>query len=210
MRFDPADLSLLEFAPAGTWLPMNAPDFVAVIGTPAEPGTAGIARLAVVSDTLNDGVDQSIPPAAGGALQAIARMRFGLHPTPAGQTQFAVDLADGAARFGTGPPLINSLGIGAQDFFAGSPSTPLVLRSGSITLPAEFLLGDGNFDGERDIADPIFIINYLFLGGDAPPCPNPADANNDRTIDIADPIFVINYLFLAGDAPEPATGCTLP
>jgi hypothetical protein len=66
-----------------------------------------------------------------------------------------------------------------------------------------FQRGDANSDGSIDIADVVFLLDYLFLGG-PPPVPLIAgDANCDGVIDIADVVYLLNYLFL--DGPEP--GC---
>jgi hypothetical protein len=79
-----------------------------------------------------------------------------------------------------------------------------------ITLPeaAAFRRGDANSDGERDIADAIFILGYLFGGGVTPSCFDSADANDDEAVDIADAIAVLSYLFASGgDLPEPFDEC---
>ncbi|MGH9363420.1 MAG: hypothetical protein ACRD2T_16040, partial [Thermoanaerobaculia bacterium] len=55
--------------------------------------------------------------------------------------------------------------------------------------------GDGNADGEVDIADPIALFAYLFIGGPIL-CRDGADANDDGRLDIADGIRLLNYLFL--------------
>ena len=70
---------------------------------------------------------------------------------------------------------------------------------------AIFRRGDANDDGGLNITDGIFILNYLFLGGPAPPCEETADSNDDGGVNITDGIFVLNYLFLGGPAP-PAPG----
>jgi hypothetical protein len=58
--------------------------------------------------------------------------------------------------------------------------------------------GDCNSDGLVDLADVIFILNYLFKGG---PNPDPfwaGDANSDSTVDLADAV----YLFRLGPPPH--------
>jgi hypothetical protein len=72
----------------------------------------------------------------------------------------------------------------------------------------QFIRGDANADGEINITDGIFVLNYLFLGGTTPPCTEAAEINDDGEINITDGIFVLNYLFLGGaDIPPPAS-CT--
>jgi bacillopeptidase F len=61
--------------------------------------------------------------------------------------------------------------------------------------------GDANGDGTIDIADVVFLVDYLFLNG-PPPVPLLAgDANCDGVIDIGDAVYLLNYLFLDGPAP---------
>jgi hypothetical protein len=48
---------------------------------------------------------------------------------------------------------------------------------------ASFRRGDGNADGEVNITDGIFVLNFLFLGGPEPPAPGPTDCGPDETED---------------------------
>jgi hypothetical protein len=65
-----------------------------------------------------------------------------------------------------------------------------------------FYRGDVNCDGKLDVADVIYMINYLFKGGPKPkPMVNQGDVNNDGKTDVADVIYIINYLFKGGPAP---------
>jgi hypothetical protein len=79
-------------------------------------------------------------------------------------------------------------------------------------VPGEFPVlpywpGDVTFDGElRDVSDVVYLVNYIYRGGPAPPHPISADFNNpipDRIIDIEDMIYMINYLFRGGPEPYP-------
>ena len=65
--------------------------------------------------------------------------------------------------------------------------------------------GDVTFDGTwRDLEDIIYLINYMYKGGPAPPHFISADINApDRIIDIEDLIYLINYLYKGGPAPKP-------
>jgi hypothetical protein len=68
-----------------------------------------------------------------------------------------------------------------------------------------FLRGDANSDANVDIADAIFMLYSLMLGGTPSGCVDSTDANDDGTHDISDIIFVLNYQFQNG-APPPAPG----
>ncbi|MCK4427009.1 MAG: dockerin type I repeat-containing protein, partial [candidate division Zixibacteria bacterium] len=65
--------------------------------------------------------------------------------------------------------------------------------------------GDVTEDGIVNIADVVFLINYLFIEG---PAPNPlalGDPSGDCSTNIDDVTYLINYLFVEG--PEPEWGC---
>jgi hypothetical protein len=68
--------------------------------------------------------------------------------------------------------------------------------------------GDVNQDGSVGIVDVVFMINYLFKNGPAPPCSNCTDVNCDCEIGLVDVVYLINYLFRSGDPPQ--VGCVLP
>lgn len=74
--------------------------------------------------------------------------------------------------------------------------------------PLMFVRGNANSDGVLDIADPVFILNFLFLGGPSPACTATADANDDGVLNIADPVYILNFLFLGGaPPPQPFPDC---
>ncbi len=85
------------------------------------------------------------------------------------------------------------------------------LRVDDITLTSpggvgpSFRRGDSDVDGAIAINDAVFVLNYLFLGGGAPACPDAADGNGNNSLDLTDAVFILNYLFLGGGAP-PAPG----
>ena len=61
--------------------------------------------------------------------------------------------------------------------------------------------GDCNRDGIINLADVIYLINYLYRNG-LPPDPLEAgDTNCDGTVEIGDVIYLINYLFKGGLPP---------
>ncbi|MGB8657664.1 MAG: dockerin type I repeat-containing protein, partial [Candidatus Zixiibacteriota bacterium] len=64
--------------------------------------------------------------------------------------------------------------------------------------------GDANFDGMVDVSDVIYLVNYIYKSGPAPPHLISADVNGpDRSIDAQDIIYLINYLFKSGPNPHP-------
>jgi hypothetical protein len=69
-------------------------------------------------------------------------------------------------------------------------------------IPPSGMPGDANGDSIVDIADAIFLLQYLFGGGPPPNPPSAGDANGDCFIGISDVIWIINYLFLGGPPPQ--------
>ena len=62
--------------------------------------------------------------------------------------------------------------------------------------------GDVTGDGAVDIADVMYLINYLFIGGSSPDPMRIGDVNCDEAVDVADVMYLINYLFIGGSAPS--------
>jgi hypothetical protein len=66
-----------------------------------------------------------------------------------------------------------------------------------------FQRGDVNGDGNRDISDPVSILQMLF-NGTAIACSDSADANDDGSLNIADAVAILSALFGGtGALPEP-------
>ena len=61
--------------------------------------------------------------------------------------------------------------------------------------------GDANADGQISLSDVVYLINYVFKGGDAPVPLEAGDVNCDGDVNITDVVYLINYLFKGGDPP---------
>jgi len=61
--------------------------------------------------------------------------------------------------------------------------------------------GDANSDGAVNVGDAVFIINYVFKGGQAPSPVECGNANCDAAVNVGDAVFIINYVFKGGAAP---------
>jgi PKD repeat protein len=72
-----------------------------------------------------------------------------------------------------------------------------------ITGAEIFRRGDSNDDDRVDIADAIFILNYLFLGTGTPNCEDAMDIDDGGSVDLTDAVRLLNFLFAGGVRPEP-------
>ncbi|MFH1688430.1 MAG: NosD domain-containing protein [bacterium] len=75
-----------------------------------------------------------------------------------------------------------------------------------VSLPVDCVGIRGNIDGdpqeEINIADLVYLVNYMFNGGPAPNLPLEADIDGNGTgPDIADLVYLVNYMFNGGPAP---------
>ncbi|MEM7164397.1 MAG: endonuclease/exonuclease/phosphatase family protein [Planctomycetota bacterium] len=66
--------------------------------------------------------------------------------------------------------------------------------------PPKFVRGDCNSDLIRDISDPAYLLQVLFLGSSAP-CQSACDTDDDGALTVADAVVSIQALF--GLAPQP-------
>jgi Dockerin type I domain len=65
------------------------------------------------------------------------------------------------------------------------------------------MCGDANGDGEVNVSDCVWIINYVFKGGAEPqPVMACGDANTDGTVNVSDAVWIIGYVFVGGDPPD--------
>jgi hypothetical protein len=64
-----------------------------------------------------------------------------------------------------------------------------------------FSRGDVNGDGEINMADVVYLVNYLFVEGPEPQPWQSGDVNCDGAVDISDVIYLVNYLFINGLPP---------
>lgn len=65
----------------------------------------------------------------------------------------------------------------------------------------EFVRGDANGDGVINVADIVYLVNFLYRGGDPPVPMEAGDANCDAIVNVADVVYLVNYLYRGGDPP---------
>jgi hypothetical protein len=65
------------------------------------------------------------------------------------------------------------------------------------------ICGDANDDQAVNVSDAVWIINYVFIGGDPPqPVLACGDANDDASVNVSDAVKIINYIFTGGTPPD--------
>jgi hypothetical protein len=62
---------------------------------------------------------------------------------------------------------------------------------------------DATADGITDLADVVYLLNFLFRYGPAPLPMQAGDVNCDVSISVADVVYLLNYLYKGGPAPCP-------
>jgi C1A family cysteine protease len=70
----------------------------------------------------------------------------------------------------------------------------------TITEPS-YICGDVNDDLTVNVSDAVSIINYVFVGGDAPDPYESGTVNCDTTVDVSDAVWIITFVFVGGDPP---------
>ena len=161
-----------------------------------------MATFAAIFDFLPPFGGQVLP---GGAGQSLLRLEF---QTPADPnllgTTTEIVLDDSYLLPSCPPSNPNCTSGQALNYviFDGLSISP-ILENGIVEFGEQpgFLRGNSNGDSSIDLADALFVMNWLFVSGDQPACFDSADVNDDGGLDISDSIFLLNYLFVNGPIP---------
>jgi immune inhibitor A len=132
----------------------------------------------------------------------------------AGVSQYHIQLATDTS-FST--PLKDTIVAGTSVVFPGNlPEQPYYWRVGAkpasnpetpysplapFTIAAPYVCGDANGDRKINVADAVYLINYVFKHGTAPVPIQAGDANADGKVNVADVVYLINRIFKAGPPP---------
>ena len=106
--------------------------------------------------------------------------------------------------FGTTPILFDPNAPGRSGPFSTyAPLTGTLYLDGDVEFSpgTGYECGDANNDEAINIADAVWIINYIFAGGLPPDPLDAGDTNCDDTCNIADAVWIINYIFAGGYPP---------
>ena len=74
----------------------------------------------------------------------------------------------------------------------------------SVDYECCLIRGDINYDNiGPDVSDITYLVDYIFKGGEAPPCLKSADSNNDSNVLVDDLTYLVDYIFKGGPPPAP-------
>jgi PKD repeat protein len=74
-----------------------------------------------------------------------------------------------------------------------------------LVVKTEALCGDADGNAIVNISDAVFLISYIFGGGQAPNPQEAGDADCNEIVNISDAVYLISYIF--GGGPAPCEGC---
>jgi predicted outer membrane repeat protein len=136
--------------------------------------------------------------------------------SPTGCTEWQLCLADVFMQYG-----INEVRYFGEPInpFGKSGGTPGLEDMYFLKSTAEFgngtfnyysdqatICGDANSDGAINISDAVFLVSYVFIGGESPTDYYSADTNCDQTVNVSDAVWIINYIFTGGNDPCDSDG----
>ena len=163
----------------------------------------GLLTSGIVGSSLWEGWE--VPP---GNETILFRFRGVVSPEAQPGSTVLLEPTDGPDDMGVKPPLNmrNELTHRGEARFVVTLPTTKPGRIGIIDDVTFFVRGDANMDATVDIADPVFTLSHLFLGGRAPPCLDAADANDSGDLDLSDAVTTLSHLFDGGAVlPPPAS-----
>ena len=87
----------------------------------------------------------------------------------------------------------------------GNPPDHLIADSTALFFDYSHIIwevaGDANSDGSVNVGDGVFMINWIFRGGQPPKRLKEADPNCDGLPNVGDAVYIINYVFSSGAPP---------
>ncbi|MFH1336864.1 MAG: C25 family cysteine peptidase [Candidatus Zixiibacteriota bacterium] len=153
-------------------------------------GAAGIFTASVKGSTVpREGVQLDSYTQAGKGLVDYGALRYPESGTSTYKVVFLAFPFEGVPQSGAEPDNSYTLMRRIIGWFGLGRTTP------------QFMHGDANGDLTIDIADVVWIINYLYKGGNPPIPLEMGDADCDGTVDVADVVYLINYLYKGGYPP---------
>jgi hypothetical protein len=94
----------------------------------------------------------------------------------------------------SGPPY-DSISIDDYDLYWHLDASTVQILDGSVTVLLPILYGDANCNGQTDISDLVYMIDYMFGGGPSVSCLENVDCDEDDQISITDLVCLIDWMF---------------
>jgi len=79
-----------------------------------------------------------------------------------------------------------------------------------LSSETSYICGDANNDGDVNVSDAVWVVNYVFVGGDPPDPFEAGDANCDGEVNVSDAVWIVNWVFVGGNDPCDSDGDTIP
>ncbi len=96
-----------------------------------------------------------------------------------------------------GTPPVDNVVVGGQSIDPVSfTGTTVEFTAGAVL--ASFETGDTNQDAKKNVADPVYLLNFLFAGGPDLDCPASGDSDGDGSLDTDDAILMLENYFTGG------------
>ncbi len=196
LEYDGEILDMSAISLDGTQAQALSPEFIISQINPA--GVDSTMYLAVIFDTLPPFDGRMMSPGSNQTLCTLDyQVSFGQPQGTSTEIRFSV---------GVGDPPINTI-YAVEGGFSEAP----YMIHGTVTISEQpqflFVRGDANYNQSVNIADAIFMLDYLFIGGPPSVCPDAADCNDDGVVNIGDAVALLNFLFSGGATiPYPYPG----
>ena len=98
------------------------------------------------------------------------------------------------------------------DIFSNDPENRQISIPAELTVTGSpiYTCGDANGDEDINVADAVFVIEFVFAGGDPPNPMEAADGNCDGSVNVSDAVMILNYVFAGGNDPCDVDGDGIP
>ncbi len=205
ITYDNSIVTVTEYPDATEWyagldseqvVPVSSPaiEFFNVQVVPSLPSTPGTGwvGLSAILDALPPFVGQAIP---AGVNRTLVKIELSFDAGLVADDTTTISFTNS----GVLPDVTLDNVYVVQDGQSALPNT----IDGVFTVEdvSGFRRADSNVDSVVNVADAIYIIQWQFVGGAAPPCMDSADANDDGLVNLADTIFIIQWQFAGGIGP---------
>jgi Arylsulfotransferase (ASST)/Dockerin type I domain len=209
LRFSPDFIGFAgrDLAP-GSPIELYNITFSSLIHFPAEPSTSDSIIFTVNIEGNNPLVSAELYLDTGSGFTALTMYDDGLH-----HDGMPTDDLFGAV-IAPLPTLTEArYYAGAEDntsYFLTDPFIAPETSYSFIVGGTEYICGDANTDATVNVSDAVWIINYVFVGGDPPAPLESGDSNCDGTCNVSDAVWIINYVFVGGNEPCDTDGDDIP